>query len=91
MDELISESVRLVECGRLGEFAPGEMTFDPADGGREALTRERADFVIAHLFGRSPSREELRLGLAFLQGGQADAWPHYAQALLNSNEFLFVN
>jgi len=47
MDELISESVRLVECGRLGEFAPGEMTFDPADGGREALTRERADFVIA--------------------------------------------
>jgi hypothetical protein len=43
------------------------------------------------LFGRSPSPEELRLGLAFLKGGQADAWPHYAQALLNSNEFLFVN
>ena len=43
------------------------------------------------LFGRSPSREELRLGLAFLQDGQADAWPRYAQALLNSNEFLFVN
>jgi hypothetical protein len=43
------------------------------------------------LFGRSPSPEELRLGLAFLKGGQADAWPRYAQALLNSNEFLFVN
>ena len=43
------------------------------------------------LFGRPPSREELRLGLAFLQAGQGDAWPHYAQALLNSNEFLFVN
>jgi hypothetical protein len=43
------------------------------------------------LFGRSPSREDLRLGLAFLQAGQGDAWPRYAQALLNSNEFLFVN
>jgi hypothetical protein len=43
------------------------------------------------LFGRAPSREELRLGLAFLQGGQVDAWRRYAQALLNSNEFLFVN
>ena len=43
------------------------------------------------LFGRLPSREELRLGLAFLQAGQGDAWPQYAQALLNSNEFLFVN
>ena len=43
------------------------------------------------LFGRAPSREELRLGLEFLQSGQTDVWPRYAQALLNSNEFLFVN
>ena len=43
------------------------------------------------LFGRRPTRDELQLGLTYLKGGQVDSWPRYAQALLNSNEFLFVN
>ena len=43
------------------------------------------------LFGRAPSRDELQLGENFLQPDQSDGWQRYAQALLNSNEFLFVN
>jgi hypothetical protein len=43
------------------------------------------------LFGRAPAREELRLGENFLKANQSDGWRSYAQALLNSNEFLFVN
>jgi hypothetical protein len=40
------------------------------------------------LFGRDPDAAELRLGLDFLK---RDAWRNYAQALLSSNEFLFVD
>jgi hypothetical protein len=43
------------------------------------------------LFGRAPARGELQLGRSFLKSNQSDGWQHYAQALLNSNEFLFVN
>jgi len=44
------------------------------------------------LFGRPPRETELRRGLAFLgQGNTAATWPIYAQALLASNEFLFVD
>ena len=40
------------------------------------------------LFGRPPSAEEVKLGIEFLQEG---AWPQYAQALLGSGAFYFVN
>jgi len=40
------------------------------------------------LFGRTPSREELDLGLAFLRQSN---WNEYARVLLNANEFLWVN
>ncbi len=42
------------------------------------------------LFARQPDAEELRLGLAFLKSEQ-NAWPRYAQALLASNEFFYVD
>ena len=42
------------------------------------------------IFGRAPSEEELRVGLAFVRQGR-DRWPMYVQALLGSNEFMFVN
>lgn len=42
------------------------------------------------LFQRSPDAAELKLGLAYLASGK-DAWPQYAQALLASNELLFVD
>jgi hypothetical protein len=44
------------------------------------------------LYGRLPSDAELRLGLDFLSGGDANARRRdYAQALLASNEMLFID
>ena len=42
------------------------------------------------LFGREATAEEIALGREFLSAG-GTAWPHYAQVLLGSNEFLFVD
>ncbi len=42
------------------------------------------------LFNRDPTRAELKLGLEFVRPGR-EAWPKYAQVLLSSNEFLFVD
>jgi hypothetical protein len=41
------------------------------------------------LFGRTASKQEIELGLQFLHQGK-DPWPEYAQVLLSSNEFSFV-
>ena len=44
------------------------------------------------LFGRPAAEREVRLGLEFLAAGPAGrAWEQYAQVLLASNEFLFVD
>jgi len=47
------------------------------------------------LFGRSPSESERNAGLKFLQNTEsatpANAWSQYAQMLLSSNEFSFVD
>jgi hypothetical protein len=43
------------------------------------------------VFGRAPTAAERQLGEVFLKENQSDSWRRYAQALLNSNEFLFVN
>jgi len=51
----------------------------------------RIDAAYRILFGRAPSRDELQLGENFLKANQNDGWQRYSQALLNSNEFLFVN
>jgi hypothetical protein len=42
------------------------------------------------LFGRDPEPKEIELGTEFLKAG-SKAWPRYAQVLLSSNEFYFVN
>ncbi len=42
------------------------------------------------LFARQPDSDELRIGLAFLKSDK-NGWPRYAQALLASNEFLYVD
>ena len=42
------------------------------------------------LFGRAPAREEIRIGRDYL-ASNGNNWPQYAQVLLSSNEFLFVN
>lgn len=42
------------------------------------------------LFGRDPDGTELKLGLEFLKSGP-DRWQEYAQALMISNEMLYVD
>ena len=44
----------------------------------------------ALLFGRKPTAEQLKLGMEFLQTA-GNNWQQYAQALLASNEFLFID
>ncbi len=41
------------------------------------------------LFSRPPAKQEIELGLQFLHQSK-DPWPQYAQVLLSSNEFGFV-
>lgn len=51
------------------------------------------------LYGRSPTELESRVGLSFLQSGspanstdvKLTSWEQYAQALLCSNEFMFID
>ena len=45
----------------------------------------------ALLFQRMPTAEEKRLGLEFLRAAGQNGWPEYAQALMISNEFQFVD
>jgi hypothetical protein len=40
------------------------------------------------LFSRPPTSAEVQLGLEFLRNGK---WPQYAQALLGSGAFYYVN
>lgn len=56
-----------------------------AEAGAEARIRR----AYALLFGRSPSPGQMTLGLEFLRAG--GSWEQYTQALLASNEFLFVD
>jgi hypothetical protein len=42
------------------------------------------------LFSREATPAEVRAGLEFLKS-ETDGWPRYAQVLISSNEFLFVN
>jgi hypothetical protein len=43
------------------------------------------------LFGRSPSADELKLGLDFVRVNDPKSWQQYAQVLLGSNEFQFID
>ncbi len=58
-------------------------------GGTEARVRR----AYALLFGRPPRDREVRLALDFLgeARGSVPAWASYCQALLGSNEFLFID
>ena len=53
---------------------------------------QRIEFAYSQLFQRQPTDRERQLGAAFLGGSEELAiWMEYAQALLGSNEFLFVD
>jgi Protein of unknown function (DUF1553)/Protein of unknown function (DUF1549)/Planctomycete cytochrome C len=63
----------------------------------ERLTREagsddarRIQRAYQLVFARLPSAQELQAGLEFVHENSPDTWVQYAQVLLGSNEFLFV-
>src|SRR5579863_2546476 len=58
------------------------------DAGEDPRARIRRAYQL--LYNRDPSPTELALGAEFVRDGQK-AWPRYAQVLLSSNEFYFVN
>jgi len=59
--------------------------------GSDPETRIRRAYAV--LFARAPLESEVQAGLAFINsaGDNASGWADYAQALLASNEFLFVD
>jgi mono/diheme cytochrome c family protein len=53
---------------------------------------KRLDEAYRLLFQRLPNPQEKKLGLEFLHAqGSGDDWPKYAQVLLTSNEFQFLD
>jgi hypothetical protein len=72
----------------------GEFAMDRAQrlaaAAKSSSTDETVRKLYRAIFGRMPSTQELGLATQFVQNDQA-RWPLYAQALLNSNEFVFVN
>lgn len=52
---------------------------------------DRIERAYRLLFGRQPSQKELSLGLAFVGNNDPAAWRQYAQVLLGSNEFQFID
>jgi hypothetical protein len=66
------------------------LTAEAADGGDAA----RIARAYRLLFAREPSRDEVRLGVEFLQEPEAwemSRWEQYAQVLLASNEAIYVD
>jgi len=59
---------------------------------KEAGEDDRARILRAYgvVFGREPTGEEMRLGREFVEG-EPDSWTQYAQTLLSSAEFLYLN
>jgi mono/diheme cytochrome c family protein len=57
--------------------------------GQDDSERIRLSYRI--LFGREPTENERLIGLAFVKSGSLECWQHYAQALLATNEFMFVD
>jgi Protein of unknown function (DUF1549)/Protein of unknown function (DUF1553)/Planctomycete cytochrome C len=58
-----------------------------AGGGNDAAKIQRAYLL---LFSRPPKDEEASLGIAFLRSAGPPAWQRYAQVLLSSNAFVYV-
>jgi hypothetical protein len=78
-------------------FLNSELVMEAAGALAERLRKEagkddRARILRAYglVFGREPSDEEMRLGREFVEG-EPDSWAQYAQTLLSSAEFLYLN
>jgi hypothetical protein len=55
--------------------------------------RARIDRAYYLLYGRPPADAEVRLGLAFVNGGddRSARWQQYAHMLLAANEMMFID
>ena len=60
----------------------------------EAGDVDRIRLAYRLLYGRLPSKREIQIGVGFVaepvEGEQLPGWVQYAQALLSSNEFMYV-
>jgi hypothetical protein len=59
-----------------------------------AANYQRIDLAYRLLYSRSPTDEEMRLGLKFITSGSSNAsdrWQQYAHVLLAANELLYVD
>jgi hypothetical protein len=79
---MIAQAERLAEW--LWREVPGE---------DDSSDRRRIDRAYRLLYGRPAAAAEVRLGLAFLRGGddRPARWRRYAHVLLAANEMLFVD
>ena len=56
-----------------------------------ASPQQKIDLAYRWLFGRPATEKELELGQQFVQDQSNESWQQYAQVLLGSNEFLFID
>ena len=69
-----------------------QQTRNLAKRAADADARHRIEQLYRLTFGRLPSPDEVRLGLEFIGSDQTDGvWTRYAQVLLASNEFAFID
>jgi cytochrome c553 len=61
------------------------------DGRLQGDDAKKIEEAYRLLYQRLPSVQEKKLGLAFVAGQGANAWAEYAQVLLTSNEFQFLD
>jgi hypothetical protein len=85
---VLNSPFMLAQAERLAKRLRTEV---PSEG--EASDRHRIDRAYRLLYGRSPAEAEVRLGLAFLRGGEdrPARWALYAHVLLAANEMLFLD
>jgi hypothetical protein len=84
------QALFLMNSPYVGQQASRFTSRDDFTSTADPLARIETLYNVA--FGRSPSPEEVETALSFVQSGDASAaWPRYAQAILMSNEFMFVD
>ncbi len=73
-----------IECARQLERMPEIAT--------EKDCARRVNILYRRLYGREPMAEEVSLAREFTGGGmEANRWVRYAQGLLMTNEFAFLD
>ena len=57
----------------------------------EEIPEKRIEWMYESAFGRPPTRTELELSSKFVDGSsEVETWAHFAHALINTKEFIFL-